>query len=616
MCGIAGIVAARGATADREALERMARALTHRGPDEQVVAPLGRAGFGFCRLSIIDVAGGSQPIVNEDGTARIVLNGEIYNHVELRRELEARGHRFRTRSDVEVALHGYEEWGDDVPARLRGMFALALWDERRQRLLLARDRLGKKPLVYFAGRDGFAFASELRALVEATFVPRAVDRAAVDAYLTWQYVPAPLTAFAGVRKLRPGHVLVVEDGRLEERPYWRPRLEPDESITEEDAAAEVRRLLADAVKVRLMSEVPLGAFLSGGVDSSAVVALMAGHGPVRTFSVGFEEEGFSELPYARRVAERYGTTHTELVVEARAAEVLPRIVEHYGEPFGDSSALPTWHLAEATAAHVTVALNGDGGDELFAGYDRYALQERTWRVQAWPGARAVAGATAAAAAGVDRRAARYLRRLASDDAESYARGVSLFDPEEKQALYTEEMRRAVAGANVYAALRDAFDRPAHGDRLSRALYADTLTYLPDDLLVKVDIATMAHGLEGRSPLLDQHLVEFALRLPSRLKRRGARGKLVLKRAVADLVPREILERPKMGFGIPVSRWLRGELRPLLEETLFSGAARERGLLDPAAVRALADAHASGRADHGPRLWLLLMLELWAARFLG
>ena len=616
MCGIAGLVLPRGATADAGALRRMAGALAHRGPDEQVVAPLGRAGFGFCRLSIIDVAGGAQPIANEDGTALIVLNGEIYNHVELRRELEARGHRFRTRSDVEVALHGYEEWGDAVPARLRGMFALAVWDEPRQRLLLARDRLGKKPLVYHAGPAGFAFASELRALVEAPFVPRAVDRAAVHQYLTWQYVPAPLTAFAGVRKLRPGHVLAVEEGRVEERPYWRPRLEPDDSITEEDAATEVRRLLADAVKVRLMSEVPLGAFLSGGIDSSAIVALMAEHGPVRTFSVGFEEEGFSELPYARLVAERYGTTHAEIVVRSRAAEVLPRIVEHHGEPFGDSSALPTWHLAETTAGHVTVALNGDGGDELFAGYDRYALQERTWAAQRVPALRTLAGAAAGPAALFDRRAARYLRRLAAGDAESYARGVSLLDPEEKRVLYSVEMRRAVEGADVYAAFREDFARPQRGDLLNRALYADTLGYLPDDLLVKVDIATMAHGLEGRSPLLDQHLVDFALRLPSRLKRRGSEGKLVLKRAVADLLPREVLERPKMGFGIPASRWLRGELRPLLEETLFSTAARTRGFFEPRAVRALVDAHATGRQDHGPRLWLLLMLELWCARFLG
>ena len=617
MCGIAGLVLAPGTEPDRDVLGRMAAALAHRGPDEEAARVFGRAGFAFRRLSIIDVAGGAQPLANEDGTIQLVLNGEIYNHADLRAELEGRGHRFRTRSDAEVAVHGYEEWGDTVVGRLRGMFALALWDAPRQRLLLARDRLGKKPLVYFAGARGFVFASELRALLEAPLVPREVDPVAIDQYLTWQYVPAPRTAFAGVSKLRPGHLLVLEEGRVTERAYWQPRLEPDEAISMEDGAAEVRRLLRDAVRVRLMSEVPLGAFLSGGVDSSAVVALMAEHGPVRTFSVGFEEEGFSELPYARQVAERYGTEHTELVVRARAAEVLPRIVEHYGEPFGDSSALPTWYLAQATAGQVTVALNGDGGDELFGGYDRYALQSRTWAAQGVPGLPALARA-GAAALGESRspRAARYLRRLGSSPAESYARGISLLDPEEKRALYSQEMRRAVAGHDVYAAFRRTFDAPVRGSLLDRAMHTDILTYLPDDLLAKVDIATMAHGLEGRSPFLDHPLVELALRLPSRLKRRGGEGKLVLRRAVADLLPAEILGRPKRGFGIPVSAWLRGELREMSEDVLFSASARRRPFFEAGAVRALFDAHVSGRADHGGRLWLMLMLELWCARFLG
>ena len=617
MCGIAGLVLAPGAEPDRGVLGCMAAALAHRGPDEETVRVFGRAGFAFRRLSIIDVAGGAQPLPNEDGAVQLVLNGEVYNHADLRTELEGRGHRFRTRSDAEVAVHGYEEWGDAVVGRLRGMFALALWDAPRQRLLLARDRLGKKPLVYFAGERGFAFASELRALLEAPLVPREADPVAIDQYLTWQYVPAPRTAFAGVSKLRPGHLLVLEDGRVAERAYWHPRLEPDEAISMEDAAAEVRRHLRDAVRVRLMSEVPLGAFLSGGIDSSAVVALMAEHGPVRTFSVGFEEEGFSELPYARQVAERYGTEHTEIVVRARAAEVLPRIVEHYGEPFGDSSALPTWYLAQVTAGHVTVALNGDGGDELFGGYDRYALQSRTWAAQRVPGLPAFARAGAAALGSwLAPRAGRYLRRLASGPAESYARGISYLDPEEKASLYSQEMRRALAGHDVYGAFRQTFDAPARGDLLDRAMHADILTYLADDLLAKVDIATMAHGLEGRSPFLDHPLVELALRLPSRLKRRGGEGKLVLRRAVADLLPPEILGRPKRGFGIPVSAWLRGELREMSEDVLFSAAARGRPFFDPAAVRALFDTHVSGRADHGGRLWLLLMLELWCERFLG
>src|SRR5947207_9588494 len=371
MCGIAGIVGAPGEAPSREALEAMGGTLAHRGPDDATLGLYGRAGFSFRRLSIIDVAGGAQPIDNEDGTAHVVLNGEIYNHLELRAELEAHGHRFRTHSDVETVVHGYEEWGERVVSRLRGMFAFALWDETRQRLLLARDRLGKKPLLYHESEGRLSFASELRALLRDPAVPRRPSLAAIHHYLTLQYVPAPLTAFEGVRKLPPAHLLVFENGRARVERYWALSFQPPLALDEAEAASEVRRLLRDAVKVRLMSEVPLGAFLSGGLDSSAVVALMAEFGPVKTFSVGFEDEDYSELPYARQVAARYGTDHHEFVVKPDATDVLPRLVEHYGEPFADSSALPTWYLARLTRQHVTVALNGDGGDELFAGYDRY-----------------------------------------------------------------------------------------------------------------------------------------------------------------------------------------------------------------------------------------------------
>src|SRR5262245_42193100 len=360
MCGIAGLVAPPGGQPSRALLEAMGGAIAHRGPDDATVALYGRAGFSFRRLSIIDVAGGAQPLDGEDSRRHVILNGEIYNHAELRAELEGRGHRFRTRSDVETVVHGYEEWGDGVVPRLRGMFALALWDETRQRLLLSRDRLGEKPLVYHHGPAGLAFASEVAALLRAPGVPREPDLEAIDEYLTYQYVPQLLTAFVGVRKLPPAHVLVYEDGRLRVEPYWSVSSRPKIQLGEEDAAAEVGRLLRDAVRVRLMSEVPLGAFLSGGVDSSAVVALMAGFGPVKTFSIGFEDDAFDERAFARQVAQRYGTDHHEFVVRPRAAEVLPDLVEHYGEPFADSSALPTYYLARLTAEHVTVALSGDG----------------------------------------------------------------------------------------------------------------------------------------------------------------------------------------------------------------------------------------------------------------
>jgi len=617
MCGIAGIVRAPGEAPSRESLEAMGCALAHRGPDDATQAIYGRAGFSFRRLSIIDVAGGAQPIDNEDGTAHVVLNGEIYNYLELRAELEAHGHRFRTHSDVETVVHGYEQWGDAVVRRLRGMFAFALWDESRQRLLLARDRLGKKPLVYHEAGGRLSFASELRALLQDPAVPREPSLAAIHHYLTFQYVPAPLTAFEGVRKLPPAHFLVFEDGRSRIERYWSLSFRPQLNLDEGEAASEVRRLLRDAVKVRLMSEVPLGAFLSGGLDSSSVVALMSEFGPVKTFSVGFEDEDYSELPYARQVAARYGTDHHEFVVKPDATEILPRVVEHYGEPFADSSALPTWYLARLTRQHVTVALNGDGGDELFAGYDRYRALAAYRLLARLPAGGGLAPAIAARAAGMalPARVRRLLAASSSTPEESYARTVSVFAPEEARRLYTPEMIARTKEVDPYDGLRRAFAASDASDLLGRTLHVDTLTYLPYDLLVKVDIATMAHGLEARSPLLDHLLVEFAARLPSRLKLRGRHGKHVLRRAVADLLPGPILRRRKAGFGVPIGRWFRGELRGYLEDVLLSPAALGRGFFDPAAVRALVRSHVPGLRDRSAQLWALLMLELWCRRFL-
>jgi asparagine synthase (glutamine-hydrolysing) len=616
MCGIAGIVGRPGEPPSREALSAMASALAHRGPDEQTTTLYPGAGFAFRRLSIIDVAGGAQPLDGEDGSCHLILNGEIYNHAELRPELETAGHRFRTRSDAEVVVHGYEQWGDAVVERLRGMFAFALWDERRQRLLLARDRLGKKPLVYHEAEGRLQFASELQGLLADPALPRQPDLAALHHYLTYQYVPAPWTAFQGVRKLPPAHLLVFEDGRASVRRYWSLSSRPPLRLSEEDAAAEVRRLLRDAVRVRLMSEVPLGAFLSGGVDSSAVVALMSEFGRVKTFSIGFEEESFDERRWAAMVARRYGTEHHEFVVRPQASEVLPALVEHYGEPFADSSALPTYYLSRLTREHVTVALNGDGGDELFAGYDRYGLLSAYRLLGRVPHAAAAASATARA---WGRRLPASVRRLlgaiSARPEESYARTVSYFSPEEKDALYTPWMREQTRTDDSLGLLESAFAQADAPDLLGRTLQVDLATYLPGDLLVKVDIATMAVGLEGRSPFLDHPLVEFAARLPTSLKRRRGRGKWLLRRAVADLLPPEILARRKMGFGVPVSRWFRGELRNLLHDVVLSERAQQRGMLDGAAVAGLVDQHERGAADHGHRLWALLFLELWFRRFI-
>src|SRR5260221_7596868 len=612
MCGIAGIVGPPAPSLPAT-LAAMASALAHRGPDEQATALYPGAGFAFRRLSIIDVAGGAEPLEGEDGSCHLILNGEIYNHGELRPELEAAGHRFRTRSDAEVVVHGYEQWGDAVVERLRGMFAFALWDERRQRLLLARDRLGKKPLVYHEAEGRLEFASELQGLLADSALPRRPDFAALHHYLTYQYVPAPWTAFQGVRKLPPAHLLVFENGRSTVRRYWSLSARPTLGLSEEDAAAEVRRLLRDAVRVRLMSEVSLGAFLSGGVDSSAIVALMSEFGRVKTFSIGFEEEPFDERRWAAMVARRYGTEHHEFVVRPQASDVLPTLVEHYGEPFADSSALPTYYLSRLTREHVTVALNGDGGDELFAGYDRYGLLPAYRFLSRVPRAAAAASA-AARALGPRLPLRRLLAAVSARPEESYARTVSYFSPEEKDALYTPWMREQTRGDDSLGLLESAFAHADAPDLLGRTLQVDLATYLPADLLVKVDIATMAVGREGRSPFRDHPLVEFAARLPTSLKRRRGRGKHVLRRAVADLLPPEILARRKMGFGVPVSRWFRGELRDLLPDVVLSDRARRRGMLEPAAVAGLVDQHQSGVADHGHRLWALLVLELWFRRF--
>jgi asparagine synthase (glutamine-hydrolysing) len=616
MCGIAGIVEAPGRSPDPGVLEAMGAALRHRGPDDGTVEARGRAGFAFRRLSIIDVAGGRQPIVNEDGSCRIVLNGEIYNHLELRAELESRGHRFRTRSDVEAALHGYEEWGDEVLTRLRGMFAFAIWDERRQRLLLARDRLGKKPLVYREGAGRLAFASELQGLLADPSIERRPDLEAIHHYLAYQYVPAPWTAFAGVRKLPPAHRLVFEDGTCRVERYWTLPALPERRVGLDDAAGEVRRLFRDAVKVRLMSEVPLGAFLSGGLDSSSVVALMAEFGRVKTFSIGFEEADFDELRYARLVAERYGTDHHELVVRPDAAEVLPRLVDHFGEPFADSSAIPTYYVSRLARGRVTVALNGDGGDELFAGYDRYrALRLFEWLSRV-PAGRSL-GLAAAALGGswLPSRARRLLEAISRNPEESYARTVSYFSPEAKDGLYRPEIRHRLAATDSFAILREHFRAWDGRDLVARTLHADTLTYLPGDLLAKVDIASMAVGLEARSPLLDHPLVELAASLPSSLKLGGRQGKRVLRRAVRDLLPREILARRKMGFGVPIARWMRAELRPLAQEALLGTGSATRELFEPAAVARVWREHQSRAADRSAQLWALLCLELWWRRFL-
>jgi len=626
MCGIAGIVNLDGAAADSTLLARMNEAIRHRGPDEEGSYLHANVGLAMRRLAIIDLAGGQQPITNEDRTCWIVFNGEIYNYRELKARLENLGHRFRTDCDTETIVHAYEEFGADCPRHLRGMFAFAIWDSRKQELFLARDRVGKKPLLYSKTGGAFLFGSEFSALLVHPSVGREVNREAIHDYLSFMCVPAPQTAYRDIRKLEPGHSLTLKgDGEIKIERYWQPDFSKKIKITEEEAGERALELLREAVRVRLMSEVPLGAFLSGGVDSSAVVALMAEESstPVKTFSIGFDEQDFSELHHARRVAHRVGAEHHEFIVRPDALEVLPTLVEHYGEPYADSSAIPTYYVSRETRRHVTVALNGDGGDECFAGYERYAAMRLSETYRRLPGVlreqvirRAVSLLPASELRrGRVRSLKRFIRAASLPPVERYLSWVSTFDPRAKRELYTDEFRRETEGADVRRWLAPWFARANGAGVVDASLLTDTMTYLPNDLLVKVDIASMAVSLEARSPFLDHHVIEFAASLPERLKLRGLTTKYILKKTLKRLLPAENLTRGKMGFGVPVGQWLRGPLQGFLREQLLSEKSARRRLLRPEGVRRMVELHTEGRRDYANQLWTLLMLELWFQRFI-
>jgi asparagine synthase (glutamine-hydrolysing) len=629
MCGICGIVSFTSEDVPRGALERMCGALVHRGPDDEGIHVAGPAGLAQRRLSIIDLSAGAvAPLSNEDGTVWVTQNGEIYNFQELRAELEEKGHVFRTSTDTEVIVHLYEQHGLDCVSRLRGMFAFAIWDASKQRLMIARDRLGKKPVLYTKTPGRFIFASSIAALLENTDVSAAPNYRALDDFLAYQYVPSPETAFAGIHKLPPGHFLTCSaDGGIEVRRYWRPPLAkaatspPPDS---RDLEIELRERLREAVRMRMIADVPLGAFLSGGVDSSAVVALMAqaSDRPVKTFSIGFEERDFDELPFARRLSQQYGTDHHEFIVRPDATSILHELVWHYGEPFADSSALPTYYLSRLTREHVTVALSGDGGDENFAGYDNYRI------VAAWNQADMLpVAARRAVQAGVDgvlqrlpyhptaARVGRASAMLASDLSERFRLQSSVLKPEEKRAAYTPRFRALLADAGRAPRGPASLPEDPEADPLDWMAWHDLQFYLPDCLMVKVDVASMANSLEVRAPLLDHEFVEFAATIPVALKRDATGGKIILKRALAGLVPAETLERPKKGFGVPLRRWFGGDLLDLVRGTLLDERARRRDLFEPGLLRQLVDDHAAGRHDWSHRLWALVWLELWFREFI-
>ena len=592
----------------------MAAAIRHRGPDDVGILADEQAGFGFRRLSIIDVAGGHQPIFNEDESAAIILNGEIYNHHELRSGLVDRGHHFRTGSDVETVLHLWEEKGERCLSDLRGMFALAIWNRRDRSLFLARDRVGKKPLYYAQlPNGGIVFGSEIKAILQHPDVKREPDLAAIDQFMTLQYVPSPITAFRGVRRLPPAHWLRWRDGDVTLGRYWRLEYEDKFRESEAELKEELLRLLREAVSIRLESEVPLGAFLSGGIDSSAVVAFAseAMSQPLKTFSIGFEPSTFDESAYARMVANKFHTDHHELVVTAGAPDLIDDIVWHYDQPFGDSSAVPSFHVARITRPHVTVVLNGDGGDESFAGYDRYKISRYASYFRVPYAARLGLQTLAKPAAKFLGRGRRLLEAGVRDPFEAYFSTLTHVHPSRKRWLYTDDFLSHVSPSPPLQHMRSN----PHAALLDSMLDADVNHYLPDDLLVKMDVATMAYSLEARSPLLDHKVMEFMARVPARLKLKGGESKHLLKATLRGILPDAILDRPKMGFGVPLGDWLRGTLKEMLIDTVLSDRALGRRYFKPAAVREMVNVQMAGSNQYQYVLWDLLLLERWQRMFI-
>ena len=622
MCGIAGRFNYSAADpVDPQVLASMTDVIAHRGPDAAGYYRAAGIGLGHRRLSIIDLATGDQPLANEDGTIQTVFNGEIYNFAEVRAELVAKGHRFRTSSDTEVIVHGYEEWGEGCVDRFRGMFAFAVWDGPRRRLLLVRDRLGVKPLYYaeIPGR-GVVFGSEIKSLLEDPAVPRHWRPESIDAYLTLLYVPAPDTVYRGIRKLPAGHILVAEKGRTRVSQYWDLEFTGEgDAAREDEYLEELDRLLREAVGLRLISDVPLGAFLSGGIDSSAVVAYMkeASGTPPVTIAVGFDDKAFDEVEHAQTVARHLGCEFHPLVANPRVEELLPKLAWHFDEPFADSSAVPTYYVSKAARQLVTVALSGDGGDELWAGYARHRVERWEQRARASLGPAARAAGLLAHALPLSLKGVRSLRCLAigSDSAYALKHAYGHFEPNAKRHLYSPGFAESVRHADAFACFRDAYHRCRSANPIDKALYVDARTYMIDDVLTKVDRMSMAVSLEAREPLLDHKLLEFAARVPVSLKLKNGRTKYLLRRILERRVPRSITDRTKRGFAAPIGRWLRGPLAGMTAELLLDGRLRDRGIFEQREVSRIWEEHRTGRAEHPHRLWQLVMLELWFRQFI-
>src|SRR5215471_2715684 len=625
MCGITGFIDLWSvgqeceAGAREEMLNRMCRVITHRGPDDQGTLLKPGAALGMRRLAIIDLVSGQQPISGEDGSVTIVFNGEIYNFQEIKPKLEARGHVFKTHSDTEAIVHAYEQYGPDCLKELRGMFALAIWDEKDRTLFVARDRAGKKPLYYTVTPSGtFVFGSELKSLLEHPDIERELDPKALDAYFTLGYVPDPLSIFRHIHKLPPGHYLTFTKGRVDVQQYWDFEFREGPQRSKAEYLDELRELLDESVRLRLISDVPLGAFLSGGIDSSTVVGLMARHTgrPVKTFSIGFHEDSYNELEFARLTAKKFGTDHHEFFVTPDICAVVDELVWHFDEPFADSSAIPTYMVSKLARDHVTVVLSGDGGDELFGGYTRYVVERKRGGFEWLPKPlreglmRPLSEHLPHAAWGRN-----YLHNVSLDPVARYLDSVSVFTNLNRKSLYTADFLEKVGPGGYAGNLFREFEKKVKTDEpLDRLLYLDSKTYLPGDILTKVDRMSMAVSLEARAPLLDHKLIDFVTGIPASLKLAGLETKHLLKEAVKDLIPTEILHRPKQGFGVPIQEWINRQLRERIRETLMDQRTRQRGFVETSYVDLLLDEHERGRRDHSNGLWALMMLELWLRNY--
>jgi asparagine synthase (glutamine-hydrolysing) len=625
MCGINGLVYHdRTRAVSPDVLKKMCDTMVHRGPDDEGFFIDGGVGLGMRRLSVIDLAGGHQPISNEDGQVWIVFNGEIYNFPQLRGELEAKGHEFATNTDTETIVHAYEEYGPDCVKKLNGMFSFAIWDQRRRRLMLARDRVGIKPLYYYSDHNCLAFGSELKALLQCAEVPRDLDHLALDTYLTCEYIPGPRTIFKNVHKLPPGHVLILEDGQTTVESYWDIHYEVNAG-TEAELGQHLYDLLKDAVRMRLISDVPLGAFLSGGIDSSAIVCMMSElmDRPVQTFSIGFDDPSYNELGYARQVAQHFGADHHDLVIQPDIVDLVEGLVGFLDEPLADVSIFPTYLVSKLAREKVTVVLSGDGGDELFAGYDWYVADRIEQYYRRLPSVlrnrlipRLVAQLPPTSQKkGAVNKLKRFVEGSVLPQELRQYRWNTFLPEEHRGLLYSRDFLASLENSNAYSSFTGYLGSFKAADPLWQAQYADIKTYLVDDILTKVDRMSMAHSLEARVPFLDHRVVEFASGLPSGLKLKGMKTKYLLKQAMAGKLPREVLTRKKEGFSIPIKNWLKEELQPMMREVLAPDRLDREGIFNSAWVERLKSEHVQGSANHSHQLWALMVFEIWRDQYL-